>query len=63
MGEIMGSVVRYDRGSSNGRYDYIGEGEIGTSILGESLGTGGGREIGSSGSWSGGNVDGKLEGF
>ena len=43
MGETLGDVCGYDRGSSNCRSDEIEEGEIGTSTLLESLGTGGGR--------------------
>ena len=49
MGETLGTGVGYGRGSSNGKLYGIGYGELGISILRESLDTGGGRYIGSSG--------------
>ena len=63
MGDTLGAVVEYYRLSSNGISDGTGEFNLGTSTLGESLKTGCGREIGFYDHCSGGNGDGKLEGY
>ena len=63
MGQTPEAGVEYQRGSYNGiSYDILDD-KLGTSTLGESLGTGDVRGIGFSHVFSGGSGDGKLEGY
>ena len=61
MGEKLGAVFGYERGSSNDISDVVGVSNIEISPLGESIGSDDGAEKSSSGGRSGREVAGKLE--
>ena len=63
MGETLGEVVGYEKGSSNEISDGFGVGEIEGYTLGESIGSFFGAEISSSGGRSGGKVAGNPDGY